>query len=116
MHFLIENVPQFDNQFQFRLMNNAKESILVSRLFTSKEICHMAISATRRAGVEVDNYPIWDLPGNIRFNLFVARDCLLIGAIRYKTIEERDQAIQTVANGIAQATTRDQTFDLPLAA
>ncbi|MGV3558376.1 DUF1508 domain-containing protein [Larkinella arboricola] len=107
MYFLIENNPQSENQHQFRLVKNEQETVLTSELFKSKLDCLTAISAARRAGSDVSNYPLWDLTGNIRFNLFYGDNRLLIGATRYKTVEERDRALQEVAEQIGQAPARD---------
>ena len=115
MYFLIENIPQLNNHYQFLLMKNCQESILRSELFTSKVDCLVAVSAARRAGGEIANYPLWELDGNIRFNLFYGYDSLLIGTTRYKSVEERDRALQAVVDGIADAQTRDQASVMSMA-
>ncbi|MGA0555357.1 YegP family protein [Larkinella sp. VNQ87] len=116
MFFLIEQHPQSGNGYQFRLMKNNRETILVSETFATKVDCLVALDAARRSGVAATNYPLWDLAGNIRFNLFYGADNLLIGTIRYKTVEERDQALQEVVNKIAQVPARDEISSLALAA
>ncbi|WP_138992948.1 hypothetical protein [Larkinella sp. C7] len=116
MYFFIENLPHLNNRYQFHLMKNSRESILSSELFDTKVDCQLAVSAARRAGSEIANYPLWELVGNIRFNLFYGNDNLLIGTIRYKSIEERNQALQEVVDTIAQVQIRDQAPAMSLAA
>lgn len=116
MYFLIENNPAFENQYQFRLVKKNQETVLTSESFNSKADCLRAVNAARRAGVDGSNYPLWDLVGNIRFNLFYGDNRLLIGSVRYKTTEERDQAVLEVTQNIAQAPVRDQASFMAQAA
>ncbi|MFD1140656.1 YegP family protein [Larkinella insperata] len=116
MHFIIETNPQSENQYQFRLMRNEQETVMTSESFKSKLDCLTAISAVRRAGSDASNYPLWDLVGNIRFNLFYGDNRLLIGTIRYKSVEDRDRALQEVVDQVAKAPARDQAPLTALAA
>ncbi|GAB3936176.1 hypothetical protein [Larkinella terrae] len=115
MYFLIENQPKIGNRYQFKVMEK-NDSILISEPFLCKEDCLRAISATRRHGPVVENYSTWDLPGDLRFNLYIKNDSLLKGTQRYKSIEERDLALQQVADHISLAPTRDMAPDLAMAA
>ncbi|WP_460638870.1 YegP family protein [Larkinella harenae] len=112
----MEQLPEPNGHFRFRVMKNSREDILVSAPFATKKDCLMAVSSARKAGAEVANYPLWNLTGNIRFNLFYGNNALLIGTVRYKSTEDRDKALQELAACVAQLKVVDHTAPMNLAA
>ncbi|GAB3281528.1 hypothetical protein GCM10027347_57240 [Larkinella harenae] len=113
MYFRLEQHPNEQNRYQVRLMDDTK-IIMISEVFSSKVDALTCIRRVKRAALHVDNFVIWDIDSH-RFNLYYG-DGQLIGAVKYKMAQERDEALMLIRLAIVDADVHDHTKEFQQAA
>jgi uncharacterized protein YegP (UPF0339 family) len=114
MYFIIEDAKS-PGYYQVRLMTGNHQPLMNSDLLNSKDACHRCIRMVRRAAAHPDNFIRWDIDKHC-FNLHYGDESQMIGAIKYKSVADRDAAIATSRLAIIEAPVEDYTTPMRQAA